>query len=105
MATFTQIIDEAREESIRLDIEVCGGKRPRKISKRAQLKSERSFRVEYYGSQVVWEGEQHDGSYQPPAEGFDFDVNERLLYEKEQRFCRAMIACGVLSIEDFENDD
>lgn len=102
MQTFATIIREAREESARLDIEVCGGKKPRKASRRVQIKEQRELRIESYRSQTVWEGEKHDGSYQPPAEGFQYKVNERQQAKFEIAFCSLMVKVGIMCEEDFE---
>ncbi len=102
MQTFTTIIREAREESVRLDIEVCGGRKPRKASRRVQIQQERELRIESYRSQTVWEGEKHDGSYQPPAGGFQYAINEPQQAKFEIAFCSLMVKVGIMSEEDFE---
>lgn len=102
MQTFTEIIREAREESTTLDVEVCGGARPQAPSQEAQLGSERAFRVEYYRSQTVFQGGEHDSCHQPPEGGFDYDVDEPQQHKYEIAFCSLMCKVGIMDEGDFE---
>ena len=66
--TFNEIIAEAKAESDRLDIEVCGGAKGSNDWE-AEERAEKALRIEAYRAQVV--DTEHEGT-QPPEGGFRY---------------------------------
>lgn len=110
------ILREAREESDRLDREVCGMSHQRsKVSQQKLDDAQRASNVDAYSQQVVLT--ELEG-YQPPPEGFAYSVNEAQQYKFEQAFCslfskvpmlddndKPIPGRFVMSLDDFDTDN
>jgi hypothetical protein len=107
MNQLATILREAKIESDRLDVKVCGGAK-RSVVKRSRRQNDaedKAIRVELYTEQWACFDRKDDDSDSPDEGGeIVYEVDEMRLYDKQMRFCQRMIECGILIEEDFEQN-